>query len=148
MGIDEVSVDPGIGLGRQLVDHQLPGGQHDLAILVVEEIPIDVDIVKIVIQPYGLNLPVGLKQRALVPDPDVLDRYVMLLEILGAELVVHFKIDYFDFIQVVGLAGIIDIVGDVGGFFGQFIGFDYNFLDQDVGPPFPAPTRLLSRLPH
>jgi hypothetical protein len=49
MGIDEASVNPGICLGRKLIDHQLPGGQHDLSILAVDEITINVYIVKIVI---------------------------------------------------------------------------------------------------
>jgi hypothetical protein len=33
VGVDQVPVDPGLGLGRELVYHQFPCGQHDLAIL-------------------------------------------------------------------------------------------------------------------
>ncbi len=114
MGIDEVSIDPGICLGRKLIDHQLPGGQHDLSILVIDEITIHVHIVKIVIEPYGLNLPVGLKQRTLVPDPDILNRYIMLLDVFHTEFITNRKIDFFYPIQIIGLTGIINIVGDVG----------------------------------
>ena len=61
MGVNQVHVDPGLCLGRKLVYYQFPCGQHDLSIPVVNHITVYVHIVKIVIEPYGLNLPVGLE---------------------------------------------------------------------------------------
>ena len=52
MGVNQVPVDPGLGLGRELIDHQFPGGQHDLPILIVDHITVDVNVMKIVIEPY------------------------------------------------------------------------------------------------
>ena len=54
----------------------------------------------------------------------------MILEVQGAQIVVHLKVDFFDLIQVIGFAGIGNVVSDVRGFFGQFIGFDHEFLHQ------------------
>ena len=60
MGVDQVPVDPGAGLGWKLVDDQFPCGQHDLAVGVVDHVAIHIHIVKIIVEPDRLNLPVGL----------------------------------------------------------------------------------------
>ncbi len=124
-------VDPGIGLGRKLVDDHLPCGQHDLAVGVVDHVAIHIHVVKIIIKPDSLNLPVGLQQRTFIPDPDVLDGNIMVADILCAQLFIDLKIDLFDIVQTIGLAGKLNIVGNKGGFLGQFIGFDHNLLNQD-----------------
>ena len=104
MGVDEVPVDPGIGLGRQLIDHQFPGRQHDLPVLVSDEISVHVHVVEIVVEPDGLDLLVGLQQGALVPDADVLDRGIVLFQVLSVQGVPDLEIDLLDFVQIIGLA--------------------------------------------
>ena len=124
-------VDPGLGLGRQLVYDQLPCGQHNLSILVVDQVTVHVHIVKIVIEPDSLNLPVGLEQGAFVPYPDILDGYVVLFDIIGTQIVIDLEIDLLDIAQVVGLAGKVDIISDVRRFLGQFVGLDHKLLYQN-----------------
>ena len=131
MGKDQMPVDPGIGLGRKLVDNHLPCGQHDLPVGAVDHVAIHIHVVKIIVKPDSLNLPVGLQQRAFIPDPDVLDGNIMAPDFLGAQLFLDLKIDFFDVVQTVGLAGKLNIVGNKRGFLGQFIGFDHNLLNQD-----------------
>ena len=113
MGINQVSIDPGICLGRQLTNNQFPGRQHKLSILVIDQITIYVHIVKIIVKPYGLNLPIGLKQRAFVPNPDILHSHIMLLDIFHAECIADIKIDCFYIVQIIGITCKFNIMSNV-----------------------------------
>ena len=147
VGVYQVFVDPGLCLGRKLVYHQFPCGQHDLSISVIDHITVHVHVAKIVIEPYGLNLPVGLQQRGFVPYPDILDGCVVRFDLCGAQLVISLKIDLLDVIEVIGLACKINVKSDVRGFLGQFIGSDHKLLDdvrktvsqqENSAEPYPA----------
>ena len=52
-------------------------------------------------------------------------------DVVRTQLVINCKIDLFYSIQIVSSTGIIDIVGNVGWFFGQFIGFNHKFLHEN-----------------
>ena len=54
----------------------------------------------------------------------------MAPDLLCAKRFVDLKIDFLDIVQIIGLAGKFNIVGNKRGFLGQFIGFDNKLLYQ------------------
>ncbi len=130
MGVGQMTVDPGIGLGRKLFHHQFPRGQHELPVLSLNHITVHIHIVKAVVEPYGLNLLVGFEQRPFIPDPDILHGDPLLLHLVQAQVVIDLKTDLPDLVQVVGLSGGSNIVGDILGFFCELIGFHHHLLNH------------------
>ena len=131
MGVNQMPVDPGVGLGRELVDDQFPCGQHDLAVGAINHVAIHVHVVKIIVEPDRLNLAVGLQQRTFIPDSDILDGNIMVPNFIRTQGFIDFKIDFLDIVQIIGFTGKLNIVGDKGRFLGQLIGFDHKLLHQD-----------------
>jgi hypothetical protein len=71
---------------------QLPGAEHDLALLAVDLVAIDVDVQELVVAPQDLVLAHSRQQRPVVPQPQVFDGRGVLVEhrlvkgLLAAEL--------------------------------------------------------------
>ena len=78
MGIDQLFVDPVAAALGQLVHIQLAPGEHDLAHGAVDLIAIDIDIWKVVVSPDLLNLAQRILQRPPIPQPDVLERRLVI----------------------------------------------------------------------
>ena len=75
VGVLDVLVDP--GLLRQLGVVNLPGGDHHLAHLAADVVPVDVHLVKLVVGAQALQLLIGLAQHPPVPEPGVGDGRVV-----------------------------------------------------------------------
>jgi hypothetical protein len=73
MGVLEVPIDPGCDLPRQ-IGGEFPRREHDLPIISIDPIAINVDIAECVVRTDLLELAEGLAQRAMIPDADVVDR--------------------------------------------------------------------------
>ena len=72
--VDQVAVLPRLRLRRQLRRVQLARREHDLSVLSVHLIAVDVDIAEGVILPDLLQLRVRLEEHIAVPQADVVDR--------------------------------------------------------------------------
>ena len=81
--VDQLFVDPVAASFGQLFDIQFADREHHLAHRPVDLIPIDVDVGEVVIGADFLNLPQRVLQRAPVPQPDVLDRRLIVGQIDG-----------------------------------------------------------------
>ncbi len=128
VGEDEPLVDP--GLVRQVRVGQLPRGQHDLQVLVVHGVAVVVHILEVVVGPDLLQLAVGLEQRLLVPEPDVLDRGQVLPDIREGQLLVRGKGLEFHVLQAVAKAGELDMACDIGQFEHALVRRDLEALDR------------------
>ncbi len=131
MSIDKVSVNPCIGLGRQLTGHKFSRRKHGLAVFVVNRVSVHIDAVEVVIEPYGLNLFIGLKQRYFVPHSNIFNSGAVFFEILKAQSVVDVKVHLLNPVKIVGVSGMSDVVGYIIGFLCQLIGFYYEFLGKN-----------------
>ena len=88
--VDRARHEPiAVRIGQVLVDEaparqeavgELTGRQHDLAVLTVDGVAIDVDVEELVVGADLLKLAIGHEQRPIVPEPDVLDREAIALE--------------------------------------------------------------------
>ena len=59
VGVGEMLIDPGLGLTGELGAVELPGGDEQLPVPVVDHIAVDVDVVEVVVGAYLLYLAVG-----------------------------------------------------------------------------------------
>src|SRR5262245_24122978 len=82
MSILEVAVDPAVA---RYVDGKFTSRQHDLSIVPVNPITINVDIAERVVGADLLELAKGLAQWPMVPDPDVANRRLVLLYLRRVE---------------------------------------------------------------
>ena len=78
VGVDQLFVDPVAAALGQLLDVQLARRQHHLAQRAVDRVAIDVDVGEVVIGADFLELPQRVLQRAPVPEPDVLERRLVV----------------------------------------------------------------------
>ncbi len=88
VGVDELLLGPGAVRAEQL-DVQLARGQHDLALLVLDLVAVDVDVGEAVVAAEVLLLPERRQQRPVVPQPQVVDRRLVLAEDLGGRAPAH-----------------------------------------------------------
>ena len=72
----------------------------------------------------------------MVPQPDVLDGEVVLLEVLCRQVLLRRKLLLLDLGEAVGEARVTDVLLQVGGFGDDLVGNDLEFLDEGrVDPP-------------
>ena len=79
VGVDDPLVDPARG-ARVLVDGQLARGQHDLALDVVDDVPVRVDVVEGVVAAHRLELVEGVLQGPVVPQAGVPERVLLAVD--------------------------------------------------------------------
>ena len=108
MGILKMPVDPAIADTRR-VGGDFPRRQHDLPILSVDPVAINIDIAERIVRADLLELPEGLAQGSMVPDADVVDRGLILRMRQGERFSVAMK-SYFDPIQADRRTGESDVV--------------------------------------
>jgi hypothetical protein len=83
VGEGEVFVDP--RLRRQALRVQLARREHDLPVLAVDQVPVDVDRREVVVGADFLDLAEGVEQRLSIPEPDVADGRRVLLDVRLAQ---------------------------------------------------------------
>ena len=109
-----MGVDPGPVL--ELRGVQLTRRQHHLAQVPAETVAVDIDVREVVIGADLLELLVGPKQRAVVPQADVPDGVRVCLDFGGGGLFLGGHVEDGDAVEVEGLEGGCDVVADVGFF--------------------------------
>ncbi len=100
---------------------QFPRSQDHLTVIAVDPIAINVQIGEAVVEADLLDLTVGLTQRAIVPQTDVLQGGAVFRQRLHAQRLHLAKISLVGIIQVVGLARKLDVVFDVRGLAGNLV---------------------------
>ena len=129
VGVDQVFVFPGLGLWGHGAVIQFAGRDQDL-LFFRQGIAIDVGIEKFVVGADLLKLAVGFQQRARVPEANVAQGEVILLQIGIGERgggIEGFDIDVF---QIKGFSGQGDVMANVGLFPRQFVGLHRQLLDD------------------
>ena len=79
VGVDDPLVDPA-GRARVLVEGELAGGQHDLALHVVDDVAVRVDVGEVVVAADGLELVERVLERPVVPQPGVPERVLLAVD--------------------------------------------------------------------
>jgi hypothetical protein len=153
----ELPVDPALGLLRQLLRRQLAGGQHDLAQLAVDHVAVGVDGQEVVVEAEELDLVVALEQRALVPQPDVLERALVLGHRLRVDRAPGRMAPGLDPVEPERLARVLDVVGQELPLPGQLARLDRSRwtavgrdgpADEERGERTRRPPATSSRLPR
>ena len=124
MGVDQLLVDPVTAAFRQFVDIQLARGEHHLAGGAVDFIAIDVNVGKVIVGSDFLNLTERVLQRTPVPQPDVLERRLIVGGVGSLDGCLRGKLALGEAVQPEGLPRQINVVGNVGLLANQLIGFD------------------------
>ena len=132
VGIGQVLVDP--DAAGQAFGGELPGRQAHLPVLAVDPIAVVVHVHEIVVGADDLELPVGLEQRLVVPQPNVLRGLFVLLQRLGGQVLQGRELLLFHPVDPVGHAGVLDRVFDVGALLADLVGGHLEGLNQ-VGVP-------------
>src|SRR6476646_4649854 len=102
-------VDPATALAGQLYG-QFARCQHDLPIISVDPIAINADVAERVVRTNLLELAEGLTQRAMVPDADVVDRRLVLVDLHRFDLRFSGVKSHIDLVQTISHSGQRDIV--------------------------------------
>ena len=128
MGVEQVPVLPGgrwkLGVG------QLPGGQHDLAVLTVDHVPVLVHAGEIVVGPDLLELLVRTPERTLVLDLEVVDGRDVVLYVPCRQVFLDLEGHLVNLFQAVCLQRIIDTVLDVRRLPVVLVGRHHEILDE------------------
>ena len=80
----EVLVDP--GAVRQALGVQLAGREHHLPQLAIDRVAIVVDRLEVVVRAQLLDLAERFEQRLMIPQPHVLDRVGVAIDVLARQL--------------------------------------------------------------
>ena len=127
-------VDPGSGRQRRIGD--LPRGEHHLPVFAVDRVAVVVDAGELVVGPHLLELAVGLQERRMVPEPDVLHGQVVLLQVLRRQIILRRELLLLDLGQPVGEARIADVLLQVRRLGNDLVRNDLKFLDEGwIDPP-------------
>ena len=130
MGEQQVSIHPGLSIGGKQGRFQLARRQHHGLVRIIEPIPIDIHVVKLVVSPDLLHLTVSVHQRLPVPQPDVVNRdFVGRQRLCGEALFRRERVDRY-LMKVIGELRRGDVALDVWAFQLQFVGFDVHALDN------------------
>ncbi len=128
VGVGEALVDPVAAADGELVDVELAGGEHDLAGGAVDVVAVDVDVGKVVVGADLLNLAEGVLEGAPVPEADVLEGGLVVGGVGGVDGGFGGKLLLVEAVETEGLAGDLDVVGDVRALADELVG-----LDDEVG---------------
>ena len=111
--VDEPLVDPVAAALGQALDVQLADRQHHLPRLAVDRVAVDVDVGKVVVGADLLDLPQRVLQRPPVPEPDVLERVAVLVDLRRFDARLRPETALLDAVEGVRPARHLDVVGDV-----------------------------------
>ena len=117
----EAFVEPGLRLGWKLAG-QLAGRHHDLVIAIFEVVAFDVDVVELVIKTDLLGLAIGLEDGAPVPEPNVADRVLVLIDGRQGQIGEARVGLFLDVIDTVGSAGEVNVGLQVRRFQPELVG--------------------------
>ena len=110
--------------------------EHHLAVLAVDHVAVVVHVGELVVRPDLLKLAVGLQQRRVVPEADVLDREVVAAQILAGQVLLGGEVPLLDVVELVGQARVLDVPLDVGPLEDDLVGDDLELLHEGrVNPP-------------
>ena len=98
---------------RQILRGELPGRQGHLPVLPIDGVAINIDVRELVVRPDLLELAVRGEQGPGVPQADILDGRVVLLQILQGQRLVRRELSLLDVVQAVGQARVADVEVDV-----------------------------------
>ena len=129
MGVDELLLGPGAVRAEQL-DVQLPRGQHDLSLLLLDLVTVDVDVGEAVVAAEVLLLPERRQQRPVVPQPQVVDRRLVFVEDPAGELLLTGERARLDRVEVERRARRLHVIPDVGPLDGQLVRLDLEALHE------------------
>src|SRR5947209_7880561 len=121
---------PGLHLVAQLAGREFAGREHDLARSPVDRVAVYIYVRELVVRAERLKLRESAEQRAVVPEPDVVDNGAVLTQLLGCNRVDSRNLALAELVQPEGRASGGDVVQDVRGFFGQFAGLDLELLHE------------------
>src|SRR5688572_16740980 len=113
MRVLQAGVHPVLRAGFELGWIYLARGEHHLTELPVELVPVDVDVVELVIRPDGLAALVCRMQNVRVPDADVVDRSAIGFDLVARQRFLRPEIPYAYLIETEGLARRLDVPLDV-----------------------------------
>jgi len=89
MGEDQFLVDP--GSARQIGVGELSRRKHDLPVFSINRVTVVVDIGEFVVRSDLLKLTESLQEGRVVPEPDIPDGRIILLDLLRCEGVARVK---------------------------------------------------------
>src|SRR5260370_23692674 len=127
--IDKFLVDPIAAALRELIDVYLAYGKHHLTHCAVDFIAIDIDIGEVVVGADFLNLTQSVLERAPVPQPDVLQRSLIVRRIGRLDGRFSRKFALREPVQSIGLPRQINVVGNVMSLANQFVGLHNKTAD-------------------
>ena len=130
MGVLQVADEPLI-LDPGLVD--LSGGQEDLGVFAVHVVAVHVHVVEFVVRTDGLGLIIELLGRLEIVDPDVGERAHVEQHVLHGQVVLGHEIPHRDVLQIVGHAGVIDVVLQIGTLFVDLVRRHDEVLHSGAG---------------
>ena len=107
----------------------LARGEHHLTHGAVDFIAIDIDIGKVVVGSNFLNLTQRVLECAPVPQPDVLQRSLIVRRIGRLDGRLRGKFALREAVQSIGLPRQVNVVGNVGSLANQFVGLDDKAAD-------------------
>ena len=128
VGVGEALVDPVAAADGELFDVELAGGEHDLASGAVDVVAVDVDVGEIVVGADLLNLAESVLEGAPVPEADVLQGGLVVGGVGCFDGGFGGKLLLVEAVEAEGLAGELDVVGDVRALADELVG-----LDDEVG---------------
>ena len=124
-------VDPA-GAGER-VQVQLAAGEHHLALHVVHDVAVGVDVVERVVLTHGLELAEGGLQRPVVPQSRVAERVLLFGDrFRGQRRVAAEQTPVLPLVDPERQAGHVHVVGDIGALLDELVGRDHESLD-DLG---------------
>ena len=124
MRVNQLLVDPVAAALGQFLDVELARGDHHLLHRSVDHVAVDVDVGKIVVGADLLDLPQGVLQRAPVPQPDVLERQLVVGQVECLERGVGRKRMLRDAIEGVRPPRELDVVPDIRLLSHELVRFD------------------------
>ena len=125
----QILVDPCLRC-RGEVWRELAGGKHHLVIAILQVIPVDTDVIELIVQTDRLGLLVHLQQRPRVPQPDILDRVLVPCQHGGREVGQGRIGGLLDSLQVIGLSREVDVVLQIRRLERQLAWLHDEFLDD------------------
>ena len=120
----------GPGSVGQALRVQLAGGQHDLAVLTVDDVAVVVDRDEVVVGPDLLDLAEGVEERLVVPQADVSDRVRVPLDVVPRQQRVAGELPVLHRVERIRLPGRGDVPRDEGGLFDLLVGGHDELLQR------------------
>ncbi len=125
----QMSIDPVVRSLRQLLS-ELAGAHHHLPIIAINRVPIDVDVVKLVVRPNLLQLPVRLNEKTRIPQTNVVDGLLVRRDVLGGQGRLCRIRSFLELIELKGFPCHLDVVLEVRPLYLKFIRIDRDGVDQ------------------